>query len=175
MGRFPVLVILLSLALAGCATTPPGIFTVHTTALTDTGLLKKEYGAPSGASASVRSFPLTWSGLPANTKALALTLVDRDYINYVHWLATDIDPAPGGLKDNESLDGLFPQGANDTSGYGYFGPLPSEKHVYVLTVYALSAPTELEPRFLMEDLQDAMKGKILASTSLDLPYDPFAP
>ncbi len=92
MAKFGTLVLLVILTLTGCATTPAGVFTVHTTALTDTGLLKKEYGGPSDAPASVRSFPLTWTGLPPNTKALALTLIDRDYSNYVHWLAADIDP-----------------------------------------------------------------------------------
>jgi Raf kinase inhibitor-like YbhB/YbcL family protein len=174
MNRFGRVLILVGLVLAGGATTASGQgFSIQTTALNDAGALKKEYGASLGGSASLRSFPITWSGLPAGTKAMALTLIDRDYINYVHWLATDIDAAPGGLKDNESLEATFPQGANDTSGYGYFGPMPTERHLYVLTVYALSETTDLEPRFLMEDLTEAMKGKILASTSMELPYDPL--
>lgn len=173
MAKFVAAVILVVLTLSGCAPASSPTFAVQTTALTDAGLLRAEFGAPPGGNASVRSFPLTWTNLPAGTKALALTLLDRDYDNFVHWLAADIDPATGGLKDNGSLDGLFPQGVNDTGGYGYFGPLPPEKHVYVLTVYALSEPTGLEPRFLLEDLQEALKGRVLGTATLDLPYDPL--
>jgi Raf kinase inhibitor-like YbhB/YbcL family protein len=163
--------ILTGILLNGCFAPSGQSFTVGSSALVD-GLLKQEYGTVLGGSAVTRSFPITWSNLPTGTKAIALVLVDKDFNDYVHWLATDIDPAPGGLGDGGALGASFPQGANDTSGYGYFGPMPSTKHVYRLTAYALSAPTELEPRFLIGDLQEAIKDKTLASATLDLPYDP---
>jgi len=157
-----------SAGLGADAPTPP--FTVTTTALGADGRLLKVFGAAPGERGSLRSFPFSWTNLPAGTKVLALVLEDKSFGDFVHWLATDIDPSPGTLAEDASAEANFAQGSNDAGTYGYFGPLPTGMNVYRLTLYALSEPTDLEPRFLAPDLLEAMEGKVLATASIDLPY-----
>ena len=53
------------------------------------------------------------------------------------------------------------------------GPKDMKKplvHIYRLTVYALSAKTGLKEEFSLEELQRAMKGKVLAQSQLFVSY-----
>lgn len=168
--------LLVGLALLGCESSPGAAtteFTVTTVATDDEGLLLSDYGASPGDQDNLVSFPFRWSGLPAGTKALALIMLDKSYDDYVHWLAADIDPSLGGLPADASRTMSFPQGTNDNSGgFGYVGPMPPNRHLYLMTAYALSEPTKLEGHFVISELEDAMKGKILATAELALPYEP---
>ncbi|GAA4609130.1 Raf kinase inhibitor-like YbhB/YbcL family protein [Actinoplanes octamycinicus] len=88
---------------------------------------------------------LTWSGAPAGTRSLAVTMYDPDAptgSGFWHWLAWDL-PAT-----SRSLDRAVPAGAvagtNDAGQLGYVGPCPpvgDVAHHYEITVYALDVPT----------------------------------
>lgn len=92
--------------------------------------------------------PLGWTGVPAGTIELALTVVDVDAATgqSIHWVVAGIDPAFGGLEE-----GVVPPGAvearNGISEFGWHGPCPppGEVHAYVFTLYALTAASGVEP------------------------------
>ncbi len=118
-----------------------GAFAVSTTAvqgppetgfdsgLTSVGRLNAMYGARGEGPANPRSFPFTWRNLPAGTKALAVVLDDPDARLvlaafgrtgdfFLHWIATDIDPAMGGLPGNAAATLPITQGKNGNGATG---------------------------------------------------------
>lgn len=110
------------------------------------------------------SVPLAVSGLPAGTQALAVSMIDPDGGDWVHWLAANI-PVMEEIPQNASIDlaGEMAQGVNDFGFTGYGGPTPpSGTHTYVFTVYALSAPLALTDGFTLKAFQEALSGKVLA-------------
>ena len=193
--------------LAGCASMSEGqanaAFAVATTAvqgpretgfdsgLVSVGRLNPRFGARAGGPANSRSFPFTWKNPPAGTKALAVVLEDPDARLvlaafgrtgdfFLHWIATDIDPARGGLPENAAATLPITQGRNGTGNTGYTAPQPpadipraTDKvriHVYRLKVYALSAPTGLHSGFSLDDLMSAIKGTTLGMAQLNVSY-----
>jgi Raf kinase inhibitor-like YbhB/YbcL family protein len=120
-----------------------------------------------------RSPSLSWSGLPAGTRSVAVVCEDPDAPMerpFVHWLAANIpteltaieesvpgEPAPPKLKG-----GI--QGTNDARSIGWFGPRPPAGHGvhhYHFRVFALDAMLDLEPGFRREELIRAMQGHVL--------------
>jgi Raf kinase inhibitor-like YbhB/YbcL family protein len=86
--------------------------------------------------------PLTWSGVPAGTIALLLTVTDPDARGFVHWTAWDLEPDLGGLPDGASgsLPGGAREGRNDFGRIGWGGPCPpSGTHRYEFRLTGLSA------------------------------------
>ncbi len=193
------------LVLAGCISAPLGAqsFTLSTTAvqgppetgfdsgLVSVGRLKDIYGAKPGGPANSRSFPFTWTGLPAGTTAIAVVMDDPDARlvlaasgikadAFLHWVAADIDPALGGLPDNAVATVPMTLGRNGTGRPVYTAPTPPGDiprdttrvriHVYRLKVYALSKPTGLKPGFTLGELMAAIKDTTLAVAELDVSY-----
>lgn len=160
--------------------------------ITADGRISPEYAAGDKDELNTRSFPIEWKDLPKGTKALAIVLDDPDAKpvmkifkipgeSFVHWIAADIDPTAGSIAANASASKVFPQGKNTGGTVGYIGPRPPSNipadakkpliHVYRLTVYALSAKTELKDGFSLEELEAAMKGKILGKAKLNFSYN----
>ena len=86
---------------------------------------------------------LSWSGAPAGTKSISLTMIDLDVkpSGWAHWIVTGLPPSvtllPKGIPS-------LPQGANaltsDLGPAGYGGPCPpvgSGLHHYQFTIWAL--------------------------------------
>jgi len=159
--------------------------------LVSIGRLNAIYGAKAGDPANPRSFPFTWSHVPAGTKALAVVLDDPDARRvlaaygrtgdfFLHWIATDIDPTLGGLPDNAAATMKITQGTNGAGNVGYQAPQPPADvpkdttkvriHVYRLKVYALSAPTGLAPGFTLDALMAAIKNTTLGMAQLNVSY-----
>ncbi len=102
-----------------------------------------------GCTGSNISPALSWSGVPAGAKSLALTVYDPDAptgSGFWHWVVFNIPPATTGLpKDaGDPAKHLLPKGAitvrNDFSTYGYGGPCPpagDKPHHYVFTLFAV--------------------------------------
>ncbi len=191
------------LTIGTLAATAQGTFSLSTTAVSgspetgfDSGLvsvgrLAAMYGIAPGGPPNARSFPFTWTNVPAGTKALAVVLDDPDarlvlkaYGRtgdfFLHWIATDIDPALGGLPDNAAATLKISQGKNGAGAIGYTAPAPPADvpkdttkvriHVYRLKVYALSAPTGLAPGFSLDDQMAAIKDKTLGMAQLNVSY-----
>ena len=117
--------------------------------------------------------PLKWSGVPAETKSIALTCTDPDAPRgtFVHWVLFNLPPSTDGLPEGVTPD-TVPHGAvngtNDFPKLGYGGPCPPRggPHRYYFTVYALDTVLALPPGARLRDLTAAMEGHILAEGSL---------
>ena len=92
---------------------------------------------------------LAWSGVPAGTKSLALTMYDPDAptgSGWWHWVLYDIPPSlvrlPEGAGNPRSH--AAPRGSVEgrtdfgTDAYGGPCPPPGAPHHYILTLYALN-------------------------------------
>jgi Raf kinase inhibitor-like YbhB/YbcL family protein len=162
------------------------------TGLVSAGRLDAVYAAKPADPLNQRSFPVSWKGLPDGTAALALVFDDPDAKPvmqaygmkgdaFLHWTAADIDPSAGGLADNASAGKhSFVQGVNAGGTTGYVGPRPPSDfpkgkkapliHIYRLTVYALSARTGLKDGFSLDQLNAALKGKVIARSVMNISY-----
>ena len=164
----------LALGVAGClvgGAATIGYMEVTSSAFAEGGSIPAKYTCDGGDV----SPPLAWSGAPAGTKAIALTVLDPDARDFVHWLAANV---PTGM----SGDGSVPEAATGTPGAGvegrnsggraaWYGPCPpSGEHRYVFTVYALSDRPELAASFSREQLMQAIDGRVLASGTMTARY-----
>ncbi len=157
------------------------------------GRIAAIYAAKDKGKANPRLFPFTWKNLPAGTKALALVFDDPDAKkvmaangmkgdSFIHWIAADINPSLGGLKDNASAHPRgFIQGKNGRGEIGYTGPQPPKDfpkdakrpiiHVYRLQVYALSAPSGLKDGFTLDEMMAAINDKIIGAAELNMSFN----
>jgi len=79
----------------------------------------------------------------ASTQELAISLVDLDADNFVHWVVTGLDPASTGIAAGRVPAGAV-QAANGFGESKYSGPCPPDgQHKYLLTLYALGARSNL--------------------------------
>ncbi len=116
---------------------------------------------------------LSWSGVPAGTKSLALICDDPDAPSktWVHWVVYNLPPdltgLPANLQKVEELDLPARQGVSDFGRFGYGGPCPpSGTHRYFFKLYALDTMLELSGRVSKAQLETAMEGHVLASGQL---------
>jgi Raf kinase inhibitor-like YbhB/YbcL family protein len=114
--------------------------------------------------------PLFWDDVPEPVWEFALTCEDPDAPGgtFVHWVVWGIDPSLGEVEE-----GMLPLGArlgqNGFGRAGYGGPCPPPghgTHHYHLTLFALSAPADLEEGSSIEDLRRAIEGKVMTEASL---------
>jgi Raf kinase inhibitor-like YbhB/YbcL family protein len=123
--------------------------------------------------------PLTWSGVPDQTKTLALIVDDPDApdpeapkMTWVHWVLFDIPKSAGGLPEGgKPLPDGARDGKNDWKRTGYGGPCPPiGRHRYFFKLYALDTQLALKDATKSE-LEAAMKGHILAQAELIGTYE----
>lgn len=120
---------------------------------------------------------LSWSGVPQNTKSLALIVDDPDApdpaapkMTWVHWVLYNIPPTLQEIPRNIAANDLPPtvrQGKNDWKRTGYGGPCPPiGRHRYFHKLYALDTelPDLNEPN--KAQLEKAMQGHIIGQTEL---------
>jgi hypothetical protein len=111
---------------------------------------------------------LTWSGVPAGTKSLALVVDDPDApdprapkTTWVHWVLYDLPPTATGLPEGVAARGLpagTREGTNDWKSTGYGGPCPPiGRHRYFFKLYALDT--------VLPDLKHPDKAGLLAATA----------
>jgi len=104
---------------------------------------------------------------PPSTTTLALIMDDPDAMGavgkvWLHWLQyhnlTEVSPI---------------EGKTDFGEIGYGGPAPPDgKHTYIFKAYALDTELELKEGFSKQELEDAMKGHILAEAKLTGTFAP---
>ncbi len=92
---------------------------------------------------------LQWSGLPAGTKSLAITVYDPDAptgSGWWHWMVYDIPPTTTSLPAGVGARGKAPLpagaqlGMTDFGAKGWGGPCPpvgDKPHRYIFTIFAL--------------------------------------
>jgi Raf kinase inhibitor-like YbhB/YbcL family protein len=116
---------------------------------------------------------LTWSGVPASTRSIAVICEDPDAPSgtFVHWVGWGIEPEAGSLAEGRPAP---KEGRNDFGNTGYDGPSPPPghgPHRYFIRVYALDAEPELEPGASKEELETAIESHVLASGELMGTYE----
>ncbi len=121
---------------------------------------------------------LAWTAPPPTTQSLALIVVDPDAPMgaFVHWVLYNLPAAtrslPEGVVKQEQLTDGTRQGQNDFPRTGYSGPCPqpNSTHRYFFVLYALDEKLNLPPGATRAQVEDAMKGHILAHGELMARY-----
>ena len=116
---------------------------------------------------------LSWTGVPAGAKSLALLCEDPDAPRglWVHWVLYDLPASASSLPEavppRESLPGGGTHGKNDFGKLGYGGPCPpGGTHRYFFRLYALDRTLSLPAGASRADVLRAMEGHVLAEGEL---------
>jgi Raf kinase inhibitor-like YbhB/YbcL family protein len=136
-------------------------FTVTSTAFQNNAMIPSKYTCD-GADVNP---PLVIAGLPKAAQSLVLIVDDPDAPagTWDHWIVWNIPP--GNAIDEDSVPGT--QGVNSFRTHEYGGPCPpSGTHRYFFKVYALDARLSLSDSSGERDVENAMKGHILAKAEL---------
>ena len=106
-------------------------------------------------------------GIPDEAKTLAVIMDDPDAMGavgkvWVHWLQYH------NLSTSSPIEGK-----TDFGEIGYGGPAPPDKrHTYIFKAYALDTELDLKEGYSKQELEDAMKGHILAEAKLTGTFAP---
>lgn len=145
-------------------------FSLQSNAFKDGGDIPRQYTCE-GADISPA---LVWTEPPAKTQTFALIADDPDAPagTWVHWVAWNIPSAARQLPENVPKSANIPdggsQGSNDFRKTGYGGPCPppGKAHRYFFKLYALDAKFNLKPGAGKKEVEQAMKGHVLAEAQL---------
>ena len=106
--------------------------------------------------------------VPENTMTIALIMDDPDAMAavgkiWVHWLQFFDFPSKN----------LIIEGKTDFDEIGYGGPAPPNgRHTYIFKAYALDITPDLKKGYSKQELEDAMKGHIIAEAKLTGTFAP---
>ena len=120
---------------------------------------------------------LSWTGLPADTKSLALIVDDPDApdpaaprMTWVHWVLYNIPPDTVALAEGVRIGDLptgTRHGLNDWQHTGYGGPCPPVgKHRYMHKLFALDVVLPDLQLPTKAALEKAMQSHVLARAEL---------
>jgi hypothetical protein len=112
--------------------------------------------------------PLSWSGVPAGARELALVMEDPDADHFVHWTVLNIAPDTKGFDEGRLPPDVI-ETENTFGKRGYGGPCPPEgddPHHYVFALYALRKPLGLGAGASPDEVRDAVSGDALARGEL---------
>jgi len=159
--------ILILLAATGCSkaniTTKATHMNIKSTAFLEGENIPKIYTCDGDATPP----PLSISGIPAETKSIALILEDPDAPGgtFVHWVLWNIDPHNAEIK-NGTPPGAS-EGLNGAGKNAYYPPCPpSGSHRYFFRVYALDEKLDLPEKTTADSLQTSIKGRIIDEAEL---------
>jgi Raf kinase inhibitor-like YbhB/YbcL family protein len=174
------LVLLITLVVAGCggggeatqgtAPTTKREMTLTSTAFAQDGTMPARYTCD-GRQISP---PLGWSGVPAGSKDLLLTMEDPDAPNgtFVHWIVARLPARSRGLAQ-----GRVPSGVRQLQqSFGerrYGGPCPPEDdppHHYVFTLYALDRKLALGDTDSPDEVRAKVQKAATARGTLKVTY-----
>ncbi|MGD1982731.1 MAG: YbhB/YbcL family Raf kinase inhibitor-like protein [Chromatiaceae bacterium] len=121
--------------------------------------------------------PLSWSGVPQDTRSLVLIIDDPDApdpaapkMTWVHWVLFNIPPDATGLAaamTSEQLPDGTGEGLNDWQRTGYGGPCPPiGRHRYFHKLYALDKVLSAMQQPTKTEVEKAMAGHVVASAQL---------
>ncbi|MCS7046079.1 MAG: YbhB/YbcL family Raf kinase inhibitor-like protein [Gemmataceae bacterium] len=114
--------------------------------------------------------PLEWTDIPPGTQSLVLICDDPDAPRktWVHWVLYNLPAGTTSLAEAVPPTSTLPNGAvhgtNDFGRLGYGGPAPprGKPHRYFFKLYALDAPLKLPAGATKAQVEQAMKGHVLA-------------
>ena len=121
---------------------------------------------------------VTWSGVPRNTKSLALIMEDPDAPmgTFVHWVVFNIAPVEEQLNENfpkiQRINENITQGYNDFRRIGYGGPCPpkGQAHRYFFRLYATWQEPDLQPGLKKKELKKQIESKIIEDAEAVFKY-----
>jgi len=105
---------------------------------------------------------LDFKNIPKDTQSIGLIMDDPDAMAavgkiWVHWLQYFDYPSQN----------LIIEGKTDFDEIGYGGPAPPNgRHTYIFKAYSLDVKLSLKEGYSKQDLEDAMKGHIIAEAKL---------
>lgn len=153
---------------------------ISSTAFQDGKTIPTKYTYPGVVGGKNISIPLTWSGVPADTKSFALSIVDPHPVAkyWVHWFVVNIPKDAAGLAEGASLKAM-PKGSkellNTYGELGYGGPEPpkgSGAHPYVVTLFALNVEkVDLKEKTSLAEFDAALLGKIITTAKVTGYYE----
>lgn len=111
---------------------------------------------------------LSITGIPENTKSLALIMDDPDASSgiFTHWIMWNIKPSETEIKENSVPEGAV-QGLNSTRSNSYTGPCPpSGIHRYFFKVYALDTELSLDKNSNVDQLSSEIERHVVAQAEL---------
>jgi Raf kinase inhibitor-like YbhB/YbcL family protein len=157
----------------GTASSPPrsGTMKIESTAFTANAEVPVKHTCEGGDVAP----PLTFTGVPASAKSLALIVDDPDAPDpaaprrtWVHWVVYDLPPSTRALPEGGSLPAGARVGNNDWKKAEYGGPCPPiGRHRYFHKLYALDRMLgDLGAGATKADLEKAMTGHVIDSAEL---------
>jgi len=144
-------------------------FTVRSDAFEEGGAIPGKYSADGDGI----SPPISWRGLPHETRSVALVVEDPDAPTpepFVHWLVYNIASSsttlPEGMRpENFAATGAM-QGKNSNLRSGWTGMAPPKgdtPHRYFFQVFALDVNLQLDEGAGRTALFEAMAGHVIAS------------
>jgi Raf kinase inhibitor-like YbhB/YbcL family protein len=173
-------------ALANLVAAAPPKFRVTSPDLPAGKPISEQYTANEfGCHGGNQSPALQWSGTPAGTKSLAVTMFDPykpPASGWWHWIVYDLPAATTGLPPRAgSVGGAgLPTGAKqgvpdgDAPQPHYYGPCPDigdPPHHYVITIYALSvAHVDVPATATAADVDYVIAGKAIGKASITRSY-----
>ena len=116
--------------------------------------------------------------IPDRTEGIAIIMDDPDAMGavgkvWVHWLTYRRNDTDRELNLFANKLGKLVKGKNDFGEIGYGGPAPPDKrHTYIFKAYALDTALDLKEGYSKQELEDAMKGHIIAEAKLTGTYAP---
>lgn len=148
----------------------PSSFEIQTTAFKPGGDIPRKFTC-AGQNVSPA---LRWTEPPAGTASFALIMDDPDapMSTWVHWIAYDLPAGTRqlseGVPKGDGLQGGGRQGRNDFPEVGYGGPCPppGKPHRYYFKLYALDKKLDLKAGATKHEVEQAMKGHVLAKAEL---------
>ncbi len=153
---------------------------VHSSAFEEGGRLPLRFAAH-GIGGEDASPPLSWTGVPAGTRSLAVTCVDHNPVarEFAHWLLVDLPADLPFLAEGASMSAMVPARARELIGSagraGYVGAWPPEgsgPHPYEFTVWALSVETlPLAEDAGLQGFLAAVEGVVLGKGSITAIYE----
>ncbi len=115
---------------------------------------------------------LAWSGAPAGTKSLVLTMIDLDAkpALWSHWIVVDLPPTVQGLpRAAKPLPSPARAVAGNFGDAGYDGPCPpkgSGAHHYRFTIWAMpTATTTIAPNAKADTVAPSLSHRAIGSAS----------
>lgn len=114
--------------------------------------------------------PLEITDVPKEAKSLVLIMDDPDAIKpankvWDHWIIFNIPATTNKIEEGKEPLGIH--GKGNSNNLKYIGPCPPDaRHRYYFKLYALDSNLSLPEGVNKQQVEEAMKGHILAQTTL---------